>query len=519
MLTGGRQLEPSPDRDGNNTIIQEGVSIVDVLEVGEKDLYSFKQTFQGLQLFKAIDPAYYREIKELFERTRRFAREEAAPRSLDVDRELQRDPANKEPVWQLARLCGREGHFSLTAPRKYGGGGFPLFVGAMLLEELCAACAGMGNIVGAHYLGYLGIYGSMKLRLFERICREIVAAEKSEKPVILAAALTEPLSGSDNFEAELLPGAHIQSEAKKVPGGYVLNGTKCFISNGSISTYHTAMMPQDRRRPLDTFTTFLVPTDTRGFSFGRDEHKMGQKGCPASVMIYEDCFIPEEYCLGTSDAGGTERMLDLMGLTRLCVGAIATGVARGAYERAVTFAREHRARGKPLIGQQWAQMILSQMLMNVMTARATYMEANYCDLLWGTGKAVPLRRGGFRTKQFVDNLLGTEMAKRFTDREENLKRIMSWGMEHSGMDTSLEASYGAWAKAKCSDYAMINAGLGVDIMGKAGLRHDRGMEKIFRDAKLLQIYEGTNEHCRQALFNRYIGRREPGAEVFGRDAG
>jgi acyl-CoA dehydrogenase len=316
-----------------------------------------------------------------------------------------------------------------------------------------------------------------------------------------------------------MPGAKLGSKAKKVPDGYVLNGAKCFISNGSISTYHTAMMPQDRARPLETFTTFLVPTDTPGFSFGRDEHKMGQKGCPASEMIYEDCFVPDEYVLGSTDAAGTERMLDLMGLTRLCVGAISTGVARGAYERAVTFARERSARGKPLINQQWAQMILSQMLMNVMTARATYMEADYCDLLNGTGKVVPLRRGGFRIKQVIDRVMSSERAKRFTDKEENLRKIMIWTMESGGMDTSLEATFGAWAKAKCSDYAMLNAGFGVDLMGKAGLRQDEGMEKIFRDAKLLQIYEGTNEHCRQALFSRYIARKEPGIKVFGRDVG
>jgi len=236
-------------------------------------------------------------------------------------------------------------------------------------------------------------------------------------------------------------------------------------------------------------------------------------------LIYEDCFVPEEYRLSSSEAGSREAMLDLMGLTRLCVGAIATGVARGAYERAVTFAREHRVRGKLLINQQWAQMILSQMLVNVVAARTTYQEANYCDLLWGTGKTVPLMRGGYRVKQLSDRLLGTELARRITDREEVHRKLMAWLGEHSGMNTSLEASYGALAKVKCSDYAMVNAGLGVDLMGKAGLRQDLGMEKVFRDAKLLQIYEGTNEHCRQALFNRFIGRKEPGIEVFGRDAG
>lgn len=491
---------------------------MNALEISEKDLYPFEESNQGLQLMKAIDPTYYREMRSAFDRKRSFVREKIAPLALEVDRELHRDPENKEPFWELARLCGREGLFSLTVPRNFGGSGFPFSLGMALLEEICAVDAGTGNIVGAHYLGWLGLYGSMKLRLFEKICREIVASEQSDKPVIMAAALTEPTSGSDNFEVELMSGARLQSEARKVQGGYILNGTKCFISNGSISTYHTVMMPIDRKRPVDTFTTFLVPTGTPGFSFGRDEHKMGQRGCPASVMIYEDCFTPDEYVLGRGDARATERFTDFMGLTQMGVAGISTGVARGAYERAVTFAREQHVRGNPLINQQWAQMILSQMLMNVMSARATYQEACFCDLLNGTGKMVPLMRGGFRIKQFGDRVMGSEMAKRWTDSEKHLRKLNDM-MERGGMNLPLVASYGAWAKTKCSDYAMANAGLGVDLMGKAGRRQDRGMEKIFRDAKLLQIYEGTNEHCRQVLFKRYIARKDPGIKVYGRDAG
>jgi acyl-CoA dehydrogenase len=170
-----------------------------------------------------------------------------------------------------------------------------------------------------------------------------------------------------------------------------------------------------------------------------------------------------------------------------------------------------------LINQQWAQVILAQMLMNIVTARATYMEAVLCDMNWGLGRISPLRRGSFRFRQAIERLMGTEFLKRFVDRnEEKIREFMISGIDRY-MDAPRVSGYGALAKVKCSDYAMINANLGVDLMGKAGLRHDLGMEKIFRDAKLLQIYEGTNEINRLALFNHLIKRKEQGIEVFGRN--
>jgi acyl-CoA dehydrogenase len=491
------------------------VKDMDALDVSEKDLHSFSRTYNPLQLVKTIDPYCYREVRSFFERIRRFTREKAAPMALHMDRELRRDPENKEPIWEFARLAGKEGLFSMLIPKNYGGAGMPFFITPMILEELCAVCAGEGNIVGAHYLGYAPLYSAMKLRLTERICREIVESEKSDKPTLLAAALTEPLAGSDNLQKEQLPGARIQSEAKQVDGGWLLNGTKCFISNGSLSAYHVGIMPVDKKRPLETLTSFLVPTGTEGFSFGRDEHKMGQKACPASVMIYEDCYIPDEYRL--SPVGGTARMYDVMGSGLAGIGGISTGVARGAYERAAAFVREHDVRGKPLVNQQWAQVILAQMLMNVVTARATYMEAVLCDLNWGLGRISPLRRGSYRFRQAMERLMGTEFFKRMVERNEKRIREFTGSSIDRFMDAPNVSGYGALAKVKCSDYAMTNASLGMDLMGKAGLRHDHGMEKIFRDAKLLQIYEGTNEINRLALFNHLIKRKEQGIEVFGRN--
>jgi acyl-CoA dehydrogenase len=207
----------------------------------------------------------------------------------------------------------------------------------------------------------------------------------------------------------------------------------------------------------------------------------------------------------------------VMGSGLAGIGGISTGVARGAYERAAAFVREHDVRGKPLVNQQWAQVILAQMLMNVVTARATYMEAVLCDLNWGLGRISPLRRGSYRFRQAMERLMGTEFFKRMVERNEKRIREFTGSSIDRFMDAPNVSGYGALAKVKCSDYAMTNASLGMDLMGKAGLRHDHGMEKIFRDAKLLQIYEGTNEINRLALFNHLIKRKEQGIEVFGRN--
>jgi alkylation response protein AidB-like acyl-CoA dehydrogenase len=510
-MTTGHEREAAPPAPAIPNVTNEAYR----RKLERVDMPPLGEMFQGLNLMKHIDPKYFREMEWALEQARHLARDQAAPLVLEVDRALQRDPENLEPVWELVRLAGRAGMFSLLIPKRYGGAGLPLFASAVIWEELCSVCSGFGNLVGAHYLGYLPLYASMKLRLWEKVCREIAAGEKSERPVTMSLSLTEPLVGSDHGEAELIPGAKIQSEATPVPGGYMLNGTKVFISNGSVSGYSLVIMPTDRTRKLETLTAFVVPSSAKGFHVDRDEHKMGQKACPATVMVYDDCFVPESNRV--MPVGGLAKVLDIMGPTRICVGAISTGIARGAYEKARELAMTHTLRGRPIIQHQWAQVILSEMLMNVLTARATYTEAGYCDLAWGTGKSVPMVRGGYRIKQLADRAMDTEAARRFTDDEDRVSSLLDRVLAMKSVNVPMEAGYGSVAKVKCSDAAMINAALALDLAGKAGLRHDRGLEKIFRDAKLVQIYEGTNELNRLSFFQRFVAKMDPSIHVFDRE--
>src|SRR5690606_17106327 len=137
---------------------------------------------------------------------------------------------------------------------------------------------------------------------------------------------------------ELLGRARISSEARQVPGGYLLSGTKRFISNGSVARWLTVLMPVDPKRPAETWTCFLVDARTPGFSVARAEHKMGQRACPAAELVFDQVFVPDHRVVGrVGDGAGAT--LTVLAASRPPVGAIATGIARGAYERLLGWLR------------------------------------------------------------------------------------------------------------------------------------------------------------------------------------
>ena len=421
------------------------------LGAAEKYMYSFEQSYQGYSMYKHLDPRLYREMKRVLERVRRFCQEEAAPMALRLDREMIRDPENKELLWDFIRMAGREGLFTNMIPKAYGGGGVPICLSTIVLEELSATCLGMANVVGAHWLGYFTMWLSFRFGLTNRISREIIEAERSDKPVLMSLAACEPMVGSDMMDPDLYPSATTNSSAKRVNGGYVLNGAKCFISDGSISKYTCAIIPFDRKRFLETFSAFLIPTDSEGFSFGKDFHKMGQKSCPASELHFEDIFVPEEYRLFPNVepfVPVAAIMGEFLGFTRVCIGAFGVGAARGAYEKAVCYARQTRVRGKLLINHQWAQMILSRMLINVIQARTLVEEAVFGDLQWGLHKyLLPRTRHGYRWYRLAELAMRTPVAKWGSNLSHNFLnstmmeksgdrpgRIVRWVIEHVGMD-------------------------------------------------------------------------------------
>jgi butyryl-CoA dehydrogenase len=372
------------------------------------------------------------------------------------------------------------------------------------MEELCAACSGVANVFGANALGVSGFLLGMDFYHFDHALADLAEGDKRGDPVVFAAAITEPLAGSDVEDKEYLKTAKLMTEAKPVHGGYRINGRKVFISNGSIAKYTMVVAPTDKSRPIETQSGFLVKMGDPGFSIGRVEEKMGMKACPAAELVFEDCFIARENLAGR-EGEGVRFTEFVLGASRGPVGAIATGVARGAFERVVAYVKTKRSGGRRLIEHQWVQFKLAEMARKIHLARQAYLDACMSFDFTGIPKLLkkPATRflldaipQNFRKGNFFTNLLRSGFAWNFKQRlaernvrEDDLRHIQQ---------------YSSLAKITGSDVAMEVAAEALQIVGLESSLHRLELEKIYRDAKLTQIYEGTNQLNRHNLFKNYF---------------
>jgi acyl-CoA dehydrogenase len=463
-----------------------------------------------------------KEIRQAVAMARSFNETVARPYALQLDRQMQEDPTYLP--WDLIKEANRWGFYTAWIPKIYGGKGWNLGTLIPVVEELCSVCAGIGNLIGVQYFGISILFAGWNVRIIDKICREVVEGEKNGEPCLVSGLVTEPSAGTDAEEVELLSRGSVKCQARRVDGGYVVNGTKVFISNGHVSTWHMLLAYEDLSRPDETMILFAVKNGMKGFSFGRMERKMGQKGCPASEMVFEDCFIPDEnVCLNFDQLRGMKRspkesgmqLIDfVVSLTRPGVGAMGTGVARGAYEAALGFARETMVDGKHLIDQEWAQCLLAEMYKNVALARLTYMECNHITGLYGMAWLLNLKPLYYYMKavpvsvldRFFPTINKIDMTTRAfrkivmdMEKEENSRRASGWA---------------SLSKFAATDLGIKNCHLALELMGQAGLRQDRWAEKFLRDAKLLQIFEGTNQLNRLNLFKCMVAPSAPEARVF-----
>ncbi len=461
------------------------------------DVQSFHQMYPVLAKLGQSSPGALADCESALEMARRFRREVIEPNALAIERKVARDPSYvAEDV--VTAAC-RENWFTLMLPKIFGGQGVSFGALTVAFEEIAAGCLGLANLIGVHGLALSTLAATGDLPRMERIARRLVDSEKRLAPLLLSTAITEPGAGTDVEDIELLPDARLMCEAKPVRGGYRLNGRKVFISNGSIATTHVVIMPTDKKNPVATTFAFLVDAGTPGLSIGRIERKMGQKACPAAELVFEDCFIPEAARVSSAPLPG--KSIDLvLGSTRGSVCAFGAGVARGAFERALTYAKTEKMGGRWLIDQQWVQFKLADMHRNVMQARAAYVESLISNELFGMasfasgGKAAELSR--YIPRRVLDAPLVQRAVTSPRARENaqaNIQRLPDWQVHTS-------SAFGAAAKVTGTDLGMQNCHLALDIFGADGLRHDRGIEKLFRDAKLLQIYEGTNQLNRLEVF-------------------
>lgn len=462
------------------------------------------------------------EIREIIAIARKFNEEIVRPGCLKLDRTMHEDPEHL--AWDWVLEANRRGFYTMFIPKIFGGAGYSLGGIAYFLEELASACGAVANIVGVHYLGVSMLFSSWNLKVINRICQDVAKGYKEGKPCILSLAMTEPDAGTDSQNVEFMDAGSLACHAQKVSGGYKINGNKIFISMGHMSTWHILHAYTDLARASENTVMLAVKTGTPGFSFGKKEKKMGQKGCPASELVFKDCFVPDEnLCIGKEDASRLKRPVKktneqifayIWAASRTGVGAFGVGTARAAFEDALAYAARTEIDGQVLVNHEWCQSILSDMYKNVLLSRLAYAEASFANGLHGMWKIMNLKPMYYLTRYTPAGLLTFFISalSRFRFVTDLFRKICFDYQEDEAIDRI--DGWGSFAKVVGTDAGIANARLALEIMGPAGVRQDHRAEKVLRDSKLFQIYEGTNQINRLNLFKRMVAKSLPQAEVF-----
>src|ERR1700687_2286525 len=347
-----------------------------------------------------------------------IAREKIAPRSAEIDEKA-------EYPWDVRKLLSEQDILGLPFPEEYGGTGTGTLMLNMADEELAKVDASCALILMVQELGTLPIqlFGSEELK--ERFLPRCATGEWSP-----AFALSEPEAGSDP--------AGMKTTAAKDGEEWVINGTKNWISNLGVADFYIcfAVTDRDTRR----VSALVVEADRPGFSVGKLEHKLGIRASPTGQPIFEEVRVPEENVIGEVGRG-LSVALGTLERTRLGAAAQAVGIAQGATDYAVAYARERRQFGKPINEFQGIQFKLADMETRTAAGR---------ELL-------------YKACAMAD--------QRHPER----------------------AKYSSMAKGFCSDTAMAVTIEAVQVLGGYGYVKEYPVERMMRDAKITQIYEGTNE--------------------------
>lgn len=359
------------------------------------------------------------EQRALQDTAREFAEKEMRPVAAKYDR-------GHEFPWHVMRKAFEVGFLSSSIGTEYGGGGLSLLDTVIVSEELAWGCAGLFTSMMANSLALTPIilFGTEEQK------KEFLVPFTKET-MFAAFCLTEPQAGSD--------AGRVRTSAHKTGSEYVINGTKCFITNGGVARLLVVFANTDPERGTRGMSAFVVPTDQPGVRVGKIEDKMGHRASNTAEMVFEDVKVPARNLLAKEGMGFLVAMRTL-DKARPSVGAAGVGVARAALEHAIEYAKTREQFGKPLSAFEYIAFRLADMATEINAARL---------LVW-------------HSAWLIDN---------------NKK-------------ASKEA---AMAKCYASDVAMRTTVDALQVLGGYGYMRDYPMEKLVRDAKLLQIYEGTNE--------------------------
>jgi acyl-CoA dehydrogenase len=361
-----------------------------------------------------------------------FAEREIRPVAAEYDEE------ERYPEDFIAKAF-KAGMTYLYVPEEYGGQGMDFLTACIVNEELSWGCCGFATILGANGLGITPLLVAGNEEQKQRYLPGLTS-----RPSLAAMALTEPEAGSD--------ASAVKTTAVRDGDDYVVNGTKCFISNGGLADITTVYATTDPSRGVRGLSCFLVPGDNPGISGGKKERKMGIRASVTSEVILSDCRVPVGDRLGEEGQGFKIAMITL-DKARVNVASGSVGIARAAMEAAVEYAKQRVQFGKPVAENQAVQFMLADMSMDIEAGRLMYMKA-------------------------------------------------AW-METQGMPFTCES---AFAKTFCSDMAMRVTTDVVQVFGGYGYMRDYPAEKYMRDAKINQIWDGTNQIQRIVMARALLGR-------------
>ncbi len=366
----------------------------------------------------------------------RIAREKIRPVRAELD-------ASEEFPWEIMKFVAESGLFGIYIPEEYGGAGGGIFDNCLVIEKFGEACIGIATTFAASGLGAYPIllHGSEELK--HKYLPQIASGKR-----LAAFGLTEPGAGSDV--------SGIQTKARKDGDHYVINGSKQLITNGGEAEIYSVLAITDRSKGARGASFFVVEKGDPGFSFGKKEKKLGIRASATRELIFDDCRIPADRLIGREGTGFIIAM-STFDKSRPGIGALGVGLAQGALDIAVEYARKRVQFDKPIISFQAIQHKLADMATKTEAARAlVYSIARYMD---------------------------------------------------SGPREASKVS--AMAKLFSGDVAMEVATNAVQVLGGYGYMQDYPVEKMMRDAKILQIYEGTNEIQRNIIgqeLNKEYGR-------------
>ncbi|MFQ5681426.1 MAG: acyl-CoA dehydrogenase [Candidatus Omnitrophota bacterium] len=356
---------------------------------------------------------------------REIARDKIAPLAAELD-------AKEEFPTKIMQVLAQSDLFGIFIPAEYGGTGGKIIELCIATEELSKACGGIAVSYAASALGTFPIllYGNEEQK--KKYLPDLALGKK-----IAAFGLTEPAAGSD--------ASNIQTTARKDGDSYILNGTKHFITNGGDASIYTVVAMTDKSKGARGASAFIVEKGTPGFTFGKKEEKMGIRASSTRELIFTDCRIPKENLLGREGMGFIITM-KTFDSSRPGVAAQAVGIAQGALDLAIKYAKERHQFGRAVSGFQGIQWMIADMGTQVEAARA---------LVYSTARMIDAGKAAGRES--------------------------------------------AMAKMFASDTAMRVTTDAVQIFGGYGYMRDYPVEKFMRDAKITQIYEGTNQIQRNII--------------------